>query len=95
VHLGLVGGISVCKHMCLGASAPPSRPTLCGVAKRDAHARQDPELTPASTSPPDPDDKPVLPTKSQEDTDAGWGERPEPDDDERLYRERPPHWDSA
>jgi hypothetical protein len=30
--------------------------------------------------------------KSQEDTDAGWGERPEPDDDERLCRERPPHW---
>ena len=37
-------------------------------------------------------DRPVLPMQSKEDTDAGWGERPEPEDDERLYRERPPHW---
>jgi hypothetical protein len=37
-------------------------------------------------------DRPVLPVQSQEDTDAGWGDRPEPEDDERLYRERPPHW---
>jgi hypothetical protein len=37
---------------------------------------------------------PVLPVQSQEDTDAGWGEQPGPEDDERLYRERPPHWDS-
>jgi len=50
---------------------------------------------PPSASPKDPDGEPVLPLKSREDTDAGWGERPEPDDDERLYRERPPHWDSA
>jgi SAM-dependent methyltransferase len=48
-----------------------------------------------SAGPLDPDDKPVLPTRSQEDTDVGWGEQAEPDDDERLYRERPPHWDSA
>jgi hypothetical protein len=41
---------------------------------------------------PAPDDRPALPVQSQEDTDAGWGERPEPADDERLYRERPPHW---
>jgi hypothetical protein len=37
---------------------------------------------------------PVLPAQSQEDTDVGWGEQPEPEDDERLHRERPPHWDS-
>ena len=49
----------------------------------------------ASASQPDPDDKPVLPVRSQEDTDVGWGERAEPDDDERLSRDRPPHWDSA
>ncbi len=36
--------------------------------------------------------EPVLPTQSQEDTDVGWGELPAPDDDERLNRERPPHW---
>jgi hypothetical protein len=32
---------------------------------------------------------------SEDDEDAGWGELPEPDDDERFERERPPHWDSA
>lgn len=34
-----------------------------------------------------------LPEQSREDTDAGWGEYAVPDDDERLRRERPPHWD--
>jgi hypothetical protein len=36
--------------------------------------------------------KPALPEQSREDTDAAWGEYPEPADD-RLYRDRPPHWD--
>jgi len=46
-----------------------------------------------------PDDTPVLPTRSEEETGIGWGEAPEapeasePDDDERLRRDRPPHWD--
>jgi hypothetical protein len=39
-----------------------------------------------------PPGEPVLPEQSREDTDAGWGEHPEPDRD-RLYRDRPPHWD--
>jgi hypothetical protein len=34
----------------------------------------------------------VLPEQAPEDTDAGWGEYPEPAND-RLYRDRPPHWD--
>jgi hypothetical protein len=42
----------------------------------------------------DRSDMPVPPAQSQEDTDVGWGEQPEPEDDERLHRERPPHWDS-
>jgi hypothetical protein len=50
---------------------------------------------PARVSSPYPRDEPVLPTQSQEDTDVGWGEPPGPDDDERLYRERPPHWGSG
>ena len=40
-------------------------------------------------------DKPALPGRSAEDTDVGWGDDPEPDDDQRLSRERPPHWDSV
>jgi hypothetical protein len=39
------------------------------------------------------DDKPVLPVKSVDETSVGWGEAPEPDDDERLRQDRPPHWD--
>jgi hypothetical protein len=50
---------------------------------------------PTGAGPPHQDDTPAVPVKSQEDTDVGWGEQPDPDDDERLYRERPPHWDSA
>ncbi|HEY2278313.1 MAG TPA: signal peptidase II [Streptosporangiaceae bacterium] len=47
-------------------------------------------------NPPDPDraEAPVVPTQSREDTDAEWGEVPEPSDDDRLYRDRPPHWGS-
>jgi hypothetical protein len=41
---------------------------------------------------PAPGGEPVLPEQSREDTDAGWGEYPEPAGD-RLYRDRPPHWD--
>jgi hypothetical protein len=37
---------------------------------------------------------PALPEKSRDESDVGWGERPEPDDDERFSRDRPPHWDS-
>jgi hypothetical protein len=36
--------------------------------------------------------EPVPPEQSREDTDAGWGEYSEPAGD-RLYRDRPPHWD--
>ncbi len=30
--------------------------------------------------------------KDDADTEAGWGGRPEDDDDERILREKPPHW---
>jgi len=39
-------------------------------------------------------DGPVLPEQSREDTDAAWGEYPETGDD-RLYRDRPPHWNDS
>jgi len=38
-----------------------------------------------------PADEPLLPERSSEDTDAAWGDYPESSDD-RLYRDRPPHW---
>jgi hypothetical protein len=36
---------------------------------------------------PDPDER------ASEDTDEAWGDRPDPDDDERLEQDRPPHHD--
>jgi hypothetical protein len=38
---------------------------------------------------------PILPTQSREDTDVGWGDYADRDDDDRLLRDRPPHWDDA
>jgi len=34
---------------------------------------------------------PVLPDQTRDDTDLGWGERTD-SNDERLLEERPPHW---
>jgi len=40
-------------------------------------------------------DQQALPVQSREDTDIAWGQQPEPDENDRLFRERPPHWDSG
>ena len=37
--------------------------------------------------------EPIIPDQSPEDTDAGWGEYRDRDDD-RLHRDRPPHWEN-
>jgi hypothetical protein len=38
-------------------------------------------------------DDEVLPEQTSDDTDRGWSERPDDEsDDERLIREKPPHW---
>jgi hypothetical protein len=52
-----------------------------------------PDEPPPPTPPPPADHRPVLPQRSSDETDAAWGERPEPDDDDRLRQERPPHYD--
>jgi hypothetical protein len=49
---------------------------------------------PADAGPSSRQGQQALPAQSREDTDAAWGEQPEPDDNDRLYRDRPPHWDS-
>jgi hypothetical protein len=54
-----------------------------------------PAPAPAETVPvpvPAPVGEPALPEQSREDTDAAWGEYSESADD-RLDRDRPPHWD--
>lgn len=48
------------------------------------------DRTPAAGEAPDARE-PAPPEQSREDTDAAWGEYPEPSDD-HLYRDRPPHW---
>jgi hypothetical protein len=84
-------------------AAAPSQPAP---AERDPAALDPAELDPAELdpadsgqpaapvqppSPPQPVAEPVLPGRSADDTDTGWGERPQ-DDDERYLRDVPPHW---
>ena len=38
-------------------------------------------------------DSPLLPDRTTDETDVGWGDRPDPDDRDRLLQDRPPHWD--
>lgn len=47
-------------------------------------------MTPDADRP--PAGPPVLPEQAHEDSDAAWGDYPQVDDD-RLRRDRPPHWD--
>ena len=62
-----------------------------------------PQSTPPQTGPgesdgPPPrrhDDQPILPAKSRDETDIGWGDYADSGDDDRLLRDRPPHWDNA
>jgi hypothetical protein len=67
---------------------PASEPRTGEHAAAPAHAATPAHTTSARTAP-----EPALPEKSFEDTDAAWGDYREPDDSERLNRDRPPHWD--
>jgi hypothetical protein len=84
----LIGGQSPEEvEMNMPSDAAPKQPDDAHVDADDAPAA----ATPAA---------PVLPTpvpltQSREDTDVGWGEYRERDDDDRLVRDRPPHWDNA
>lgn len=49
-----------------------------------------PQTPPAKPVPPAPE-APVIPDRSDDDADVGWGERSD-ENEERLQRERPPHW---
>ncbi|WP_448059241.1 hypothetical protein [Cellulomonas hominis] len=46
---------------------------------------------PAPRAAPVLDDAPLLPSRSADDSDTGWGEGPDSSDD-RLLRDVPPHW---
>jgi hypothetical protein len=67
----------------------------------DGAARGDRDNAPAPPAPAPPTASaaivpaPILPAQSREDTDVGWGDYGERDDNDRLLRDRPPHWDNA
>jgi hypothetical protein len=82
------------------AFVPSPQPTPEQPPPEQAPSEQaPPEQAPSERTPPErprppaPDRGPVLPQRGSDETDAGWGERPEPDDDDRLRQERPPHYD--
>jgi len=56
----------------------------------------EPEPEPGPEPEPDPEPEPgpgdVLPSRSVDDTDVGWGEVGGPSRDEEIQRDRPPHW---
>jgi hypothetical protein len=63
--------------------APPDEPKLATRPEgREPAHRAQPDQVAA---------EPVLP-RSPDDSDVGWGGRADGDDDERLLREVPPHW---
>lgn len=74
-------------------SAPADRPAL-------ARARAEMGENGAVIANPD-DERPVelsddelvvLPDQTRDDSDIGWGDYPDSDNDARLLEERPPHW---
>ncbi|WP_315094675.1 hypothetical protein [uncultured Cellulomonas sp.] len=51
--------------------------------------------SPAPTAAPEPSvtaAEPVVATRSADDTDVGWGEAEGGSNDDRLSRDKPPHW---
>ncbi len=54
---------------------------------------QDDTAPDAPPGPAVPEPEPAVPAQSLEDTDIGWGDYAEPNDDDRLLGDRPPHWE--
>lgn len=63
---------------------------MAGDPEASADDRSDATVQPGSSPPAER----VRPEQTTDDTDAGWGERPDEDSHERWLREqRPPHWE--
>jgi hypothetical protein len=83
------------------ASVPPTETPREDEASPEGQAPPEGQIPREDQAPPEgsprvparPDPGPVLPERSSDETDAAWGERPEPDDDEWFRQERPPHHD--
>ena len=78
-------------------AAPGARAVTAPVTGGDDGPMPDRNVPPpADRTPPRPDDEPVLPERSRDETDVGWGaDASRDDDDEQLLRDRPPHWDNT
>ena len=79
-----------------GNPSEPSPPAANPAADHPAAAASDAERaavppSPAPTSKPPTSDPSVLPDVTTDERDLGWGELPEPSDDDRYLREVPPH----
>ena len=61
-----------------------------GPAEGDSSGRPTQEANPARSG--SPREEQLLPDRSVDDTDRGWGDEAQESDD-HLLRERPPHWD--
>ena len=68
--------------------AHPRQPIALATRSYPAHVGTDDEDREVLLT----DDFAILPDQTSDDTDAGWGERADRND-ERLLAERPPHWD--
>ena len=66
-------------------------------AVTDSAESTPPDALRSAAAPPSPaaPPTPILPAQSREDTDAGGGDYAERDDNDRLLRDRPPHWDNG
>jgi len=75
------------------STAPPAGPPPSAADRRSGAHR--PDAHPAGAQPPavrKPGPEPVLlPDVTADERDIGWGELPEPMDDDRYLREVPPH----
>jgi hypothetical protein len=93
-HGFLAGGTAGGSMTSPDTGAPPvtSTPASAAVTSASAAVTLAVAAHSAIAGRPELSAEPVLPEQSREDTDAAWGEYPGRGD-ERLYLDRPPHWD--
>jgi hypothetical protein len=77
------------------ADTAPEQPDDDAPVEADSAFAPAAPVQPTPALPPPASPTPILPTQSREDTDVGWGDYRERDDDDHLLRDRPPHWDNT
>jgi hypothetical protein len=77
------------------ADTAPEQPDDDARAEADDTSAPAAPVQPTPTPPAPVAPTPILTTQSREDTDVGWGDYRERDDDDHLLRDRPPHWDNT